>query len=50
MPLEPDAPLGIVKLKIAAEDVPTLVMLAEEPSEPVVTVPTVIVAAFPVNP
>jgi hypothetical protein len=41
------SPLGIVKLKVAAEDVPTLVTVADEPADPVVTVPTWMVAAAP---
>jgi hypothetical protein len=39
-----------VKFKTAAELDPTLVTLAELPAEPVVTVPTVIVAAAPAEP
>jgi hypothetical protein len=47
---EPDAPCGIVMSKIAAEEVPTLVTVAEVPGPPVVTVPTAIVAAAPAAP
>jgi hypothetical protein len=46
----PVAPAGIVKFSTAALDEPTLVTLADEPAVPVVTVPTVIVAAAPVEP
>jgi hypothetical protein len=46
----PEAPCGIVMSKIAAEEVPTLVTVAEVPGPPVVTVPTAIVAAVPVLP
>lgn len=46
-PVAPVAPTGIVKFNTAAEEVPLLVTVAEEPSAPVVTVPTVIVAAAP---
>jgi len=46
----PVSPLGMLKSKVAAEDVPLLVTVADEPSAPVVTVPTAIVAADPVAP
>jgi hypothetical protein len=38
------------KLKTAAEDVPTLATVAEEPGASVVVVPTAMVAASPVAP
>jgi hypothetical protein len=44
------SPLGIVKLKVAADEVPTLFTVAELPAAPVVTVPTAIVAADPFVP
>jgi hypothetical protein len=44
------APLGIVKLNVAAEDVPLLVTAAFPPAALVVVVPTAIVAAAPVGP
>jgi hypothetical protein len=47
---DPVAPCGIVMSKIAAEEVPTLVTIAEVPGPPVVTVPTAIVAADPADP
>ena len=37
----------MAKLKTAADVVPTLVTDAEDPAAPVVTVPTLIVAAVP---
>lgn len=40
VPLAPAGPWGIVKSKIAAPLVPTLVTLADDPDAPVVTVPT----------
>jgi hypothetical protein len=46
-PPAPVAPLGIVKLRIAAPVVPELVTLAVPPAGPVVVVPTVTVAAKP---
>ena len=49
-PVAPVSPRGIEKSKTAAEDVPTFVMLAEEPAAPVVTVPTPMVAAVPAGP
>jgi hypothetical protein len=47
---DPEAPCGIVMSKIAAEEVPTLVTIAEVPGPPVVIVPTAIVAAVPAAP
>jgi hypothetical protein len=46
----PSAPFGILKSKVAAELVPTLVTVADEPAAPVVTVPIEIVAASPATP
>jgi hypothetical protein len=40
----------MVKLNIAAPEVPLFVMITEEPAAPVATVPRVIVAALPVGP
>jgi len=40
----------MVKLKVAALDVPELVTVAEDPAAPVVVEPTAIVAAAPVFP
>ena len=45
VPFIPSAPLGIVKLKTAALEVPLLVTLAFVPGFPVDVVPTVTVAA-----
>jgi hypothetical protein len=49
-PVAPVSPLGIVKLKIAALDVPEFVIATEDPASPVVTVPNVKLAADPVGP
>jgi hypothetical protein len=49
-PVEPVAPVGRVMSKTAALDVPTLVTAADEPGLPVVTVPTLMVAADPTGP
>ena len=49
-PAAPVVPLGIVKFSVAADEVPTLVTIAELPAAPVVTVPTAIVAAAPPGP
>lgn len=46
-PVVPVAPFGMVKLSIAALAVPALVMVTEEPGDPVVTDPTDNVAANP---
>jgi hypothetical protein len=46
----PSAPFGILKFKVAAELVPTLVTVAAEPATPVVTVPIESVAAVPALP
>ena len=48
--ISPVSPLGIVKSKTAAPEVPLFVTFACVPGSPVVTVPTVIVAAVPVAP
>jgi hypothetical protein len=45
VPLVPAAPCGIVKLKMAAELVPTFEALAEVPAAPVVVEPTATLAA-----
>lgn len=53
VPLVPGAPVnpeGIPKLKIAAEDDPTFVTLADEPGDKVVVDPAAIVAALPFVP
>ena len=50
LPFVPFAPRGIVKLNFAAAEVPSLDTAASVPAAPVVTVPTVIVAAAPVTP
>lgn len=44
------SPRGMVKLNVAADEVPLLLTLAEEPAAPVVVVPTEMVAAVPVAP
>ena len=49
-PVAPVAPRGMVKLKMAAVEVPLLVMVAEVPGSPVVAVPTVMVAPEPPPP
>ena len=49
-PEGPVGPVGIVKLKVAADELPELVTDAEPPAGLVVVVPTVIVAALPVEP
>ena len=49
-PEGPVGPVGIVKLNVAADEVPELVTDAEPPAGLVVVVPTVIVAALPVEP
>tara|TARA_R110000868_G_scaffold272976_1_gene532184 strand:- start:807 stop:1106 length:300 start_codon:yes stop_codon:yes gene_type:complete len=46
-PVAPVRPEGMPKLKTAAEDVPALATVAEEPGASVVVVPTAIVAASP---
>jgi hypothetical protein len=46
-PVAPVSPRGIVKLNIAALDVPTLTTEAALPAEPVVVVPTATVPATP---
>jgi hypothetical protein len=46
----PSAPFGMLKFKVAAELVPTLVTVAAEPAAPVVTVPIATVAALPATP
>ena len=43
-------PCGMVKSNTAAPVVPELVTTADEPAAPVLTVPTLIVAAAPVAP
>ena len=51
--IEPEAPVsprGIAKSRTAAEDVPLLVTVAEDPAAPVVTVPTATVADVPALP
>ena len=50
VPVAPVLPRGMVKLKTAAEFVPTLVTDALLPASPVVVVPALIVAAVPVLP
>src|ERR1035437_554861 len=50
VPACPVSPFGIVKLKIADEDVPLFVMTALDPAAPVVIVPTAMVAAAPLEP
>ena len=50
LPGVPAAPVGIVKLRIAAEAVPLFVTEAFEPTAPVVVVPTAIVAGVPAGP
>jgi hypothetical protein len=40
----------MAKLKTAALEVPAFVTVADDPAEPVVTVPTAIVAAEPAGP
>jgi hypothetical protein len=40
----------MLKLNTAADDVPTFVIVAEDPADPVVTVPTAMVAASPGTP
>ena len=49
-PSVPVAPRGIVKSKIAAFSVPELFIITSVPGSPVVTLPTVIVAACPSAP
>ena len=49
-PFEPSAPLGIPKLKTAAEDVPAFETVADPPADTVETVPTAMVAAVPSEP
>lgn len=49
-PVSPLSPLGIVKLRVAALDVPELVTDALVPAAPVVVVPTATVAAVPAAP
>ena len=49
-PAAPVSPLGIVKLNVAADELPELVTEALEPALPVVVVPTAIVAAVPAAP
>jgi hypothetical protein len=46
----PSAPFGILKLRTAALEVPTLVTVAEDPAAAVVTVPIETVAELPVTP
>ena len=46
----PWAPRGMVKFRMAAPDVPELVTDALDPAAPVVTLPTVTVAAAPWGP
>jgi hypothetical protein len=46
----PSAPFGILKLRTAALEVPTLVTVAEDPAAAVVTVPMETVAAVPALP
>jgi hypothetical protein len=49
-PGPPEGPVGIVKLNVAADELPELVTDAEPPAGLVVVVPTAIVAALPVEP
>jgi hypothetical protein len=49
-PEPPEGPVGIVKLNVAADELPELVTEAEPPAGLVVVVPTAIVAAEPVDP
>jgi len=49
-PEGPVGPVGIVKLNVAADELPELVTDAEPPAGLVVVVPTAIVAALPVEP
>ena len=49
-PVAPVAPLGIVKLNVAAEELPLLLTEALVPGLPVVVEPTAIVAAAPAAP
>ena len=49
-PEAPVSPLGIVKSKVAADVEPEFVTITLDPASPVDTVPTAIVAAFPVFP
>jgi hypothetical protein len=49
-PLSPVSPRGIVKSKTAAEEVPLLATLADDPAAPVDVLPTAMVAAVPVAP
>jgi hypothetical protein len=50
LPVSPLSPRGIVKSKTAAEEVPVLVTLADDPGAPVVVVPAAMVAALPAGP
>ena len=49
-PFSPFSPLGITKSKTAADVVPLLVTDAKIAPSPVVTLPTLIVAAVPASP
>jgi hypothetical protein len=47
VPVFPVTPRGILKFKIASLLVPELFTVADDPADPVVTVPTETVAALP---